>query len=38
MRPNPQFPAFTEEILTGKLHYLCSGTLSLYHTEVSEVI
>ena len=29
MRPNPQFPAdlviFTEEILNGKLHFLCSG-------------
>ena len=29
MRPNPQFPAdlvtFTEEILSGKLHFLCSG-------------
>ena len=28
MRPNPQFPAylvtFTEEILDGKLHFLCS--------------
>ena len=28
MRPNPQFPAdlvtFTEEILTGKLHFFCS--------------
>ena len=28
MRPNPQFPAalvtFTEEILNGKLHFLCS--------------
>ena len=29
MWPNPQFPAdlvtFTEEILNGKLHFLCSG-------------
>ena len=28
MQPNPQFPAdlvtFTEEILNGKLHFLCS--------------
>ena len=28
MRPNPQFPAvsitFTEEILNGKIHFLCS--------------
>ena len=30
MRPNPQEPAdlvrFTEEILNGKLHFLCSVT------------
>ena len=29
MWPNPQFPGnlvtFTEEILNGKLHFLCSG-------------
>ena len=29
MRPNPQFPVdlvrFTEEILNGNLHFLCSG-------------
>ena len=32
MRPNPQFPAdlvtFTEEILNGKLHFLCSEFIS----------
>ena len=31
MRPNPQLPAdlvtFTEEILKGKLHFLCSDNL-----------
>ena len=31
MRPNPQFPAdlvtFTEEILNGKFHFLCSKGL-----------
>ena len=30
MRPSPQFPAdlvtFTEEILNGKFHFLCSET------------
>ena len=30
MRPNPQFPvdlvAFTEEVLNGELHFLCSAT------------
>ena len=30
MRPNPQFPTdlvtFTEEILNGKLHFLCSAS------------
>ena len=34
MRPNPQFPAdlvtFTEEILDGKLHFLCSVTRVLF--------
>ena len=41
MRPNPQFPAdlvtFTEEILYGKLHFLCcdfkicAAVLSILH-------
>ena len=25
MWPNPQFPQFPEEILNGKLHFLCSA-------------
>ena len=33
MWPNPQFPAdlvtFTEEILNGKLNFLCSGTFEI---------
>ena len=33
MWPNPQFPAdfatFTEEILNGKFHLLCSDTFEL---------
>ena len=36
MWPNPQFPAdmvtFTEEILNGKLHFLCSDLLTNYIT------
>ena len=32
MRPNPQFPVdlvtFTEEILNGKLHFLCSALVT----------
>ena len=36
MGPNPQFPAnlvtFTEEILNGKLHFLCSES----HTKSSK--
>ena len=34
MWPNPQFPAdlvtFTEEIINGKLHWLCSVSLSAF--------
>ena len=34
MWPNPQFPAdlvtFTEEIMNGKLHLLCSVSLSAF--------
>ena len=34
MRPNPRFPAdlvpFTEVILNGKLHFLCSESLPSY--------
>ena len=34
MWPNPQFPAdlvtFTEEIINGKLHLLCSVSLSAF--------
>ena len=34
MRPNPQFPAelvtFTEEILIGKLQFLCSDSFKLF--------
>ena len=37
MWPNPQFPAdlatFTEEILHGKLHILCSATLEGWKAE-----
>ena len=36
MWPNPQFPAdlatFNEEILNGKLHFLCSLTSESYFT------
>ena len=36
MRPNPQFPSdlasFTEEILNGKLHFLCSVYVEFYKT------
>ena len=35
MWPNSQFPVdlltFTEEILNGKLHFLCSAELTVYH-------
>ena len=35
MWPNPQFPAdlvtFTEEIINGKLHFLCSVTSILWY-------
>ena len=39
MGSNPQFPAdlgtFTEEILNGKLHFLCSVSLvNLFYTSV----
>ena len=37
MRPNLQKTAdlvtFTEEILNGKLHFLCSGALSINYSE-----
>ena len=33
MRPNPRFPAdlatFTEEIINGKLHFMCSEKIML---------
>ena len=35
MQPNPHFPAdlvtFTEEILNGKLHFLCSDVYPFVH-------
>ena len=38
MGPNPQFPAnlvtFTEEILNGKLHFLCSVVFQNRHLNV----
>ena len=37
MWPNPQFPAdlatFTEEILNGKLHFLCSASVFFYKSK-----
>ena len=40
MLPNPQFPAdmvaFTEEILNGKLHYLCSVITNSFIKELSQ--
>ena len=47
MWPNPQFPAelvtFTEEILNGKLHFLCSGkaggeNLEIFHMFTDSII
>ena len=36
MWPNPQFPTdlvtFTEEILNGKLHFLCSVSVAIHKT------
>ena len=40
MWPNPQFPAdsgtFTEEILNGKLHFLCSALLQNKDLEIQK--
>ena len=42
MLPNPQFPAdlvtFTEEILNGKLHFLCSDREIFLGEKILQVI
>ena len=41
MWSNPQFPAdlvtFTEDILNGKLHFLCSVRLSLFSNQTTAI-
>ena len=39
MWPNPQFPVtFSEEILNGRLHFLCGDNFSIAHDQAGATI